>query len=93
MTPEALYLIISIFGKESMRAGPFDSIKSCVWEQTVRSAELNVNYSKLPRGTGMSMFTVDDRGKINGSRQVMRGDITMECKFEGKPDVLRGPLG
>lgn len=91
MTPDVLYLIVFLFGKESMRDGPF-TLPQCIAEQTKRSAELNIYYNHLPPNVGMTMATVDYKGKVGAPRIVFRKDITMECKFDDPP-TLRGTLG
>lgn len=91
MSPETLYLIVFLFGKESMRYGPY-TLTQCVHEQTIRSADLTMYYNRLAPGVGLTMAQVDWRGRVNAPRTVFRKDITMKCEFEDVPP-LRGTLG
>lgn len=93
MSPEILYLVVYIFGAESNRYGPY-TMKQCIEQQTIRGAELNIYYSRLPPGVGMSMAKMDRRGKIGPSRTVFRKDITMKCEFDDGPagPPLRGTI-
>lgn len=93
MTPKILMLIISIFGHESMRVGPFNSLADCMTVLRARSHELDVNYSKI-RGGGLPMAGTMIGGRFTPGPTVFRADIKMRCEFDDQPtQTLKGTLG